>query len=103
VTAATPQTGPVIKAFGPVFEVPAGSYHLVPSTPYKISMDISSKGLNPAATNRSLASAARFLNRQGSPNTTLLTALGAEACLSTFADRPPATWVSHHQKTSHCG
>ena len=60
--AATPQTGPVIKAFGPVFEVPAGSYNLVPGTPYKISMDISSKGQDPAATNPNLESAARFLN-----------------------------------------
>ncbi|MFT4852774.1 MAG: intracellular sulfur oxidation DsrE/DsrF family protein [Cyclobacteriaceae bacterium] len=60
--AATPQTGPVIKAFGPVFNVPTGSYNLVPGTPYKISMDISSKGQDPAATNRSLESAARFLN-----------------------------------------
>jgi hypothetical protein len=34
--AAEPQTGPVIKDFGPVFEVPEGSWNLQEGVHYKV-------------------------------------------------------------------
>ena len=36
--AAEPQTGPVIKNFGPVFEVPDGSWNLQKDVHYKVSI-----------------------------------------------------------------
>jgi intracellular sulfur oxidation DsrE/DsrF family protein len=60
--AAGPQTGPVIKDFGPVFATPDGSYNLEKNTHYKVSMDVSATGDFPEDRNRHLESAARFLN-----------------------------------------
>ena len=60
--AETPQTGPVIEGFGPVFPVPAGSYNLKAGKAYKVVMDVGKGPDNPAELNRSIDSMARFLN-----------------------------------------
>ena len=60
--AAEPVTGPIIKGYGPVFEVPDDSYNLRIDTHYKVSMDVSASGDFPEDRNRRLESAARFLN-----------------------------------------
>ena len=57
----TPETGPGIKAFGPVFSSPANAYNLVPGQRYKVRSDVAA-GSGEATTNRGLESAARFLN-----------------------------------------
>lgn len=62
VNAAEPQTGPVIKDYGPVLSVPDGSYNLKNNTHYKVSMDVSATGDFPDDLNRHFESAARFLN-----------------------------------------
>ena len=62
INAADPQTGPVIKDFGPVFEVPEGSLNLEKDSHYKVSMDVSATSESSADLNRRLESAARFLN-----------------------------------------
>lgn len=62
VYAAEPQTGPVIESYGPVYDVPDGSWNLKPGTPYKVSMDVSATGDFNSDLNRRLESAARFLN-----------------------------------------
>jgi intracellular sulfur oxidation DsrE/DsrF family protein len=62
--AGSPQTGPVIADYGPVFEVPKGSYNLDTITHYKVSMDASATGATPGDINRHFVSAARFLNMQ---------------------------------------
>ena len=59
---AGPQTGPVIKNFGPVFAAPEGSYNLEKNTHYKVTMDVAATGDFPEDLNRHLESAARFLN-----------------------------------------
>jgi intracellular sulfur oxidation DsrE/DsrF family protein len=58
----SPQTGPIIKNYGPVFEVPKSSYNLDKNTQYKVSMDASAAGASPGDINRHFVSAARFLN-----------------------------------------
>jgi len=60
--AAGPQTGPVIQGYGPVFDVPADAYNLRADQHYKVSMDVSTSGDFSEDRNRSLESAARFLN-----------------------------------------
>ncbi len=60
--AAGPQTGPVIKDFGPVFAAPDGSYNLEKNTRYKVAMDVATTGDFPEDLNRHFESAARFLN-----------------------------------------
>ena len=60
--AAESQTGPVIKSFGPVYDVPAGSWNLKQDTQYKVSMDVSATADFSGDLNRRLESAARFLN-----------------------------------------
>ncbi len=60
--AAESQTGPVIEGFGPVYEVPEGSYNLKKNTHYKVSMDVSATADFSSDLNRHFASAARFLN-----------------------------------------
>ena len=60
--AAGPNTGPIIKDYGPVIEVPRGSYNLDKNTNYKVSMDASATGATPDDINRQFVSAARFLN-----------------------------------------
>jgi len=57
-----PQTGPVIKAYGPVLAVPEGFYNLKKGTHYKVTMDVSDTGDFPEDLNRHIESAARFLN-----------------------------------------
>ena len=60
--AAESKMGPVIESYGPTFEVPEGSFDLVPGRQYKVIMDIGKGPENPAELNRSIESAARFLN-----------------------------------------
>ena len=59
---AEPETGPVIKGYGPVFDVPQGSYNLNKDAHYKVSMDVSATGDSDKSLNRRIESAARFLN-----------------------------------------
>jgi len=61
-----PQTGPVIKDFGPVFELSQGSLNLDQNKHYKVSMDVSATSENSGDLNRRLESAARFLNMHAS-------------------------------------
>jgi intracellular sulfur oxidation DsrE/DsrF family protein len=60
--AAEPALGPVIETYGPVYSVPQGSFNLDPKQSYKIIMDIGKAPEDPSAVNRSIESAARFLN-----------------------------------------
>lgn len=60
--AAEPQTGPVIKDFGRVFEVPEGAWNLQQSVHYKVSMDVAATSEKSSDLNRRIESAARFLN-----------------------------------------
>ena len=60
--AAESQTGPVIEAYGPVYDVPSGAWNLEKGTHYKVSMDVSSTGDFSGDLNRHIESAARFLN-----------------------------------------
>lgn len=62
VYAAESQTGPVIESYGPVYDVPAGSWNLKKGTHYKVSMDVSATADFSGDLNRRLESAARFLN-----------------------------------------
>jgi intracellular sulfur oxidation DsrE/DsrF family protein len=88
--AAEPHVGPVVKGYGPVFDVPADSFNLAPDQHYKVVMDIGQGPENPAEQNRSIESAARFLNmhaRNGIPPQNLELAIvlhgsGARAALT---------------------
>ena len=60
--AAEQELGPVINKYGPVFAVPEGSYNLEPGKQYKVLMDIGKGPDDPSEINRSIESAARFLN-----------------------------------------
>ena len=60
--AASPALGPVIKNFGPVFPLPENAFNLAENTRYKVSMDVSGTGDFVEDKNRSIESAARFLN-----------------------------------------
>jgi len=60
--AAGPVLGPVVKNFGPVFPLPENAYNLAEDTQYKVSMDVSRTGDFVEDKNRSIESAARFLN-----------------------------------------
>jgi intracellular sulfur oxidation DsrE/DsrF family protein len=88
--AGVPATGPVIDNYGPVFAVPQGSYNLVPDQQYKVVMDVGKGSEDPANLNRSIESAARFLNmqaRNGTPPENLKMAIvlhgsGARAALN---------------------
>jgi intracellular sulfur oxidation DsrE/DsrF family protein len=62
VYASEPGTGPVIKGFGPVFEVPQGALNLDKDRHYKVSMDVSDTPESNGDLNRRFESAARFLN-----------------------------------------
>ena len=62
VCALEPQTGPVIKNSGPVYDVPEGAWNLDRDTYYKVSMDVSATGESSSDLNRRIESAARFLN-----------------------------------------
>lgn len=68
---AEPQTGPAVKGYGPVFSVPEGSFNLSNDRHYKVSKDVAKSSEDPAAMNRGLESAARFMNmqaRNGTPS-----------------------------------
>jgi len=88
--ASEPATGPVIDNYGPVFAVPQGSYNLLPDQRYKVVMDVGKGPEDPAELNRSIESAARFLNmqaRNGAPAENLKMAIvlhgsGARAALN---------------------
>jgi intracellular sulfur oxidation DsrE/DsrF family protein len=60
--AAEPQLGPVVEHHGPVYAVPEGSFNLDAAQAYKVVMDIGKGPDDPAQLNRSIESAARFLN-----------------------------------------
>lgn len=60
--AAEAHTGPVIEAYGPVYEVPRDSWNLKKDTHYKVSMDVSGAEDSTSDLNRRIESAARFLN-----------------------------------------
>jgi intracellular sulfur oxidation DsrE/DsrF family protein len=62
--AAEPGLGPVIKNYGPVFDVPAGAFNLKLDGHYKVTMDVSAASKDNVSVNRNLESAARFLNMQ---------------------------------------
>lgn len=62
VRAAEPRLGPVVGGHGPVYPVPEGSYNLDPEQSYRVIMDIGKGPDDPALLNRSIESAARFLN-----------------------------------------
>lgn len=59
---AEPRTGPLVESYGPVFEVPEGSFNLAPDQQYKIVMDVGEGPEDAAAINRGIESAARLLN-----------------------------------------
>jgi len=91
--AGEPQLGPVVKGYGPVFEVPAESFNLDPGQQYKVIMDIGKGPDDPSEQNRAIESAARFLNlhaRAGIPPQNLDLAIvlhgsGARAALTAEA------------------
>jgi intracellular sulfur oxidation DsrE/DsrF family protein len=62
IMAAESQTGPVIKNFGPVYEVSDAAFNLDKNTHYKVSMDVAATADFSSDLNRHFASAARFLN-----------------------------------------
>lgn len=66
VYASEPATGPVIKNYGPVFEVPEDSLNLIKGKRYKVSMDVSATSKSAGELNRRLEYAARFLNLHAS-------------------------------------
>jgi intracellular sulfur oxidation DsrE/DsrF family protein len=88
--AAEPGLGPVVPGYGPVYDVPADSFNLDPDQHYKVVMDIGKGPDDPAELNRSIESAARFLNmhaRSGIPPQNLELAIvlhgsGARAALT---------------------
>jgi len=61
-SAVEPQTGPVIKHYGPVYKVPGEPWNLVKGLHYKVSMDVSGTADFSSDVNQHLESAARFLN-----------------------------------------
>ena len=66
----SPETGPVIESFGPVVEIPDAAFKLDPGVRYRTVMDVADSPQDPAALNRQIESAARFLNmhaRDGIP------------------------------------
>ena len=54
--------GPVVEKFGPVFDVPSGSYNLDPTQRYRVVMDVGEGPEDESSLNRRIESAARFLN-----------------------------------------
>lgn len=62
VHAAEPVKGPVIENYGPVFAVPDDRFNLAKDQHYKVIMDVGKGPEDPAVLNRSIESAARFLN-----------------------------------------
>lgn len=55
-------TGPAIENFGPVADMPASAFNLVPGTKYKVLLEVSSGDKEKHELNRRLESAARFIN-----------------------------------------
>ena len=62
VHAKSPESGPVVEHYGPVFAVPEGSFNLKPDQHYKIIMDVGDGPNKHSEINRGIESAARFLN-----------------------------------------
>ena len=60
--AAETMTGPVVPNFGPVLSVPADAWNLDSERHHKVVMDVSARPEGGDSLNRSLESAARFLN-----------------------------------------
>ncbi|MDT8409702.1 MAG: DsrE family protein [Wenzhouxiangellaceae bacterium] len=54
--------GPVIEGYGPVADMPGDAFNLVPGQQYKLLFDSASGQRDSHALNRSLESAARFIN-----------------------------------------
>jgi len=55
-------SGPVIEGFGPVADMPEGSFNLLPGVEYKLLFDVAAGSKDQHALNPRLESAARFLN-----------------------------------------
>ena len=62
VFALEPKTGPVIKDYGPVYDVSGQSWNLDKERHYRVSMDVSATEESSSNHNRRIESAARFLN-----------------------------------------
>jgi len=62
--AAESKLGPVVENYGPVYDVPEGSFNLNPDQAYKVIMDVGAGPEDPSELNRHIESAARFLNMQ---------------------------------------
>jgi len=59
---AEPATGPLVEHFGAVYPVPVDSFNLKAGQSYRVLMDIGQAPDDPAALNRRIDTAARFLN-----------------------------------------
>lgn len=64
-----PTMGPAVQGYGPVYAVPEGVFKLSNDRHYKVSKDVSATADDPQALNRSIESAARFLNMQAQHGT----------------------------------
>jgi len=60
--AQSPATGPIIEQWGPAFDVPGTPYNLDAAEEHRVVFDIGDAPEDPAALNRGIESAARFLN-----------------------------------------
>lgn len=60
----TPQTGPVIEGFGPVFAVPDADFAPIDAT-YSLVFDVAQGASEPGQVNARIATLARFLNMHG--------------------------------------
>lgn len=94
--AAEAPTGPVIEHYGPVFDTSTASFKLDPSVRYRAVMDVSGSPTDTAALNRSIESAARYLNmhvRDGVPlsNLELAVVLHGTASKDALSDKAYAS------------
>jgi len=95
-TAVEAPTGPVIEHYGPVFDTSTASFKLDPSIRYRAVMDVSDSPTDAAGLNRSIESAARYLNmhvRDGVPlsNLELAVVLHGAAGKDALSDQAYAT------------
>jgi intracellular sulfur oxidation DsrE/DsrF family protein len=63
---AAARTGPTIRGFGAVYDVPAPDLKPAPDLHYKVVFSVRDAGESPSTVNRALDSAARYLNLQAS-------------------------------------
>ncbi len=56
------KTGPIIRGFGAVYDVPSADFKVSPDQPFKVVFSVSETGESPSAVNRGIDNAARFLN-----------------------------------------